>query len=214
MKKTIFALALLAATAVAHAGPDVFYEDFSNVAALTGQGWINANGSDAGGFIAEGFFQGSPTIFPAQSGAPESYAASSYNTAPAGGMLDNWLITPEFSTEFNMGVSFFVRSFRDPAFTMDSISYGLGNGTDINNYILSPSTVVAEGDWTKFTIITSGTGQSNTSTRLAIRYTGAADNSSYIGIDSVRAEVPEPGTTAMLGLGMIGLIAARRRKAK
>lgn len=213
MKKTIFALALLAATAVAHAGPDVLYEDFSNVAALTSQGWINANGSDAGGVISAGFFQGSPTLFPAQSGAPESYAASNYNTAPAGGMLDNWLITPEFSTEFNMGVSFFVRSFRDPAFTMDSISYGLGNGTDINNYILSPSFVVAEGDWTKVSFITSGQGLGATA-RLAIRYTGAADDSSYLGIDSVRATVPEPGTTAMLGLGMIGLIAARRRKAK
>jgi hypothetical protein len=53
-------------------------------------------------------------------------------------------------------------------------------------------------------------------------FTGAVDNISWTinGVTTVNnfevaaADVPEPASVALLGLGLMGLVAARRRKAK
>jgi hypothetical protein len=91
---------LLAASSASQAAT-LLSEDFDNVAALSGQGWVLTNeSSPIGEFHPSGWFQGNDGIFPAQDGAPGAYAASNFYTASlaGGATLANRLITPVFST--------------------------------------------------------------------------------------------------------------------
>src|SRR5206468_3584484 len=94
--KTLFAtvavsLAALGSTTARAAGVDgveILNEGFDNVSALSG--WTQVNNSVPPG---SGWFQGS--LFPAQSGPADSYAAANFLGAANGsGSVDNWLITP------------------------------------------------------------------------------------------------------------------------
>jgi hypothetical protein len=140
----------------------------------------------------------------------ESYAAANYNVAGDPGTIDNWLITPEFSTAANMIVSFYARGAADPNY-FDLLSYGLSNGsTNLSDFAMVPEFVVDTNGWTRYSIMLSG--KAGTTARLGIRYTGSSADANYIGIDSVVATVPEPTTPLVLGIGLVGLLAARRRK--
>jgi hypothetical protein len=75
--KTVFALSASAACFLAsvsslHAATLV--EDFDDVAALAGAGWIQTNNSSPPG--ETDWFQGNAGIFPAQAGPDDSYIAA------------------------------------------------------------------------------------------------------------------------------------------
>ena len=209
MKKTLSALALVGAAASAQAGV-VLHEDFNNVPGLTSAGWVLNNASTPPGAVA-GWFQGDQSQFAAQSGSAESYAAANYNNAAAGGTLDNWLITPVFSTAENFTVTFWVKGAADDLYS-DHFRFGLSaGGSALTDFVLGNVITAMTGDWTQYTIGMSGLGAGATA-RLGIQYTGLADSSNYIGLDNLTVTVPEPSTTLILGAGLLGLIAARRRK--
>lgn len=210
MKKAMLALAIASAMTTAQAGV-LISEGFDNVGDLAGKGWVLNNASTPGG-DTPGWFQGDQSQFGAKSGAPESYIAANYGNAAVGGILNNWLITPEFSTQFGATVSFWLRGAADtnPDF-FDQIAFGFSNGSSaLTDFILDPVFTVPTGEWTKYT---ARIGASDGTARFAIQYTGAADFANYVGVDNFFiAEVPEPSSVLILAAGVMGLTAARRRK--
>jgi hypothetical protein len=209
MKKTLCALALVAATFSAQAAT-VLSENFNDVAGLTAKGYTLRNDSTVGG--TNGFYPGS--AFTGQGGSG-GYLEANYMGAPAGGTLDEWLITPLFSTRTGGTVSFYLQSPAEAGF-FDTVQFGFSSGASLaaSAFNLGSLITVPGGEWTLYTLNFDATNIPNTTGRFAIRYTGPADRSNTLGIDTLTVSVPEPTTTMMLGLGLVGLVAARRRKAQ
>lgn len=208
MKKALVALAVASAMTTAHAGV-LLEENFDQIGDLASKGWVLNNASTPAG-TTPGWFQGDQSQFTAHRGAGESYIAANYNNAAPGGILNNWLITPEFSTEFGATVSFWLRGAADEDF-LDQISFGFSDGsTAFSAFTLDPVFTVPTGEWTRYV---ARIGASDGVARFAVQYTGDADLANYFGLDSlVIAEVPEPSSVLILAAGMMGLAAARRRK--
>lgn len=208
MKKALFALAISGAMATAQAGI-VFTENFNNVPALADKGWVFENAGTPGG-ITPGWYQGAPAVFSAKNGPANSYAAANYQNAASGGLVDSWLITPEFSTTLGATVSFWLRAAADAGFS-DQIAFGKSTGSSaLDAFTLSPVITVNTGEWIKYTVsfaAIEGTA------RLALNYTGEADFLNYVGLDNLTInQVPEPSSILILAAGAMGLVAARRRK--
>jgi hypothetical protein len=188
-------------------------EDFDNVDALPDAGWILTNQSAPPGAL-ETWFQGDPATFPSQQGAPSAYIASNFNAAAAGGALNNWLITPEFTSTQPVVVSFYLRAdpFEDAS---DTVELRFSDGsTDLSDFELvapSPITVPTDG-WTLYSINLGSLGATGTG-RFAFVHSGESDASNYVGLDTlVISAVPEPSMAFMLGLGLAGCAIAVRRR--
>lgn len=209
MKKALVALAFSGMALSAQAGA-LLAEGFEDVGGLAAKGWVLNNASTPSG-TTSGWAQGSSNVFPALNGAANSYASANYLNAAAGGELNNWLITPEFSTGINGAiVSFWLRADAY-AGTSDQIAFGFGNASgQLNSFILgSPITVGTDG-WARYEARTTG-GLGNA--RFALQYTGAADFANFVGVDSLEVSaVPEPSTMLSLFAGAMGLALVRRRK--
>lgn len=207
IKKALVALAMSGTMMSAHAGYLV-KEDFNDVSTLQAKGWVMTNASTPGGNT--GWYQGDQTQFGSKSGPRDSYIAANYENAPEGGLIDNWLITPEFSTALGARVTFWVRSIFADNFS-DSIAFGKSNGgSDLDDFSLTPTMTVGTDGWTQFRYDFDKVAGSG---RFAFQYIGDYGSANYIGIDRVRiSAIPEPSTMLMLGIGVMGLAAARRRK--
>jgi hypothetical protein len=209
MLKTLSCALLLACAGAAQAN---IVESFDNAAGLAAKGFILRNASTPAGSNA--FFQGNTRVFGAYDGAPNAYLGANSNSAAAGGSIDDWLITPLFSTTANGTISFYVRAAADPGFT-DSFQYGLSTGgANAADFVLGALTAAPSGDWTRYSLDFAGTGIADSVGRFAIRYTGPADSANYIGIDSLSVQLPEPSAFALLGLGLAGVGVSRRRRFK
>ena len=208
MKKALVALAISGMAMSAQAGT-LLNEGFESVADLASKGWVLNNASTVGGTVP-GWYQGDESQFAAQSGSPSSYAAANFNNAGAGGTLNNWLITPEFSTGVNGAtVSFWLRAGAAAGYS-DQVAFGISNGSSaLSAFTMTPVMTVGTDGWMRYAATIGG----NSSYRLALQYTGAADLANYVGVDSLEVnDVPEPSTMLSLFAGAMGLALARRRK--
>jgi hypothetical protein len=205
-------LAALGASTARAAGVEVLNEGFDNVAGLAG--WAQVNHSVPAG---NPWFQGNPALFPAQSGAPDSYAAANFLSAANGsGSVDNWLITPVLDLSGTTVLSFYTRHDALPGFNdLLEVRYAAGTGTDMADFTTLLTTVDGTAgyptDWQQFTATVTHSGNG----RFAFRYLGPGDTLNYVGLDtvSVVTAVPEPAHWMMLALGL-GTITPLRRQSR
>lgn len=197
-----------------HAAVEVLNEGFDNVDSLPG--WTQLNLSTPPG---SSWFQGNAGVFPAYSGAPNSYAGVNFLSAAGGiGTVDNWLITPTLTLGGLTTLSFYVNSEGTGTFAdLLEVRYASGStGTGLDAFSTLLGTVGGDGsfpsDWRQWSATFNAPGDG----RFAFRYLGEANTLEYIGIDSVRVvtAVPEPSSYLMLlaGLGAVAASARRLRK--
>lgn len=198
----------ISASAYADTPPSSLSEGFDDIASLSD--WTLYNADPAG----NAWFQGNSGIFNAASGAADSYIAANYLSASLSStVVDNWLITPEFTVSGPTQLRFFTRNSAEQGFndTLD-VLFGSGSGVDVSGFTTTLLTVgggtTYPGGWTEYIANINGSGTG----RFAFHYTGSVDNASYIGIDSVSVNaVPEPSSWLMLGAGLAGLALLRRK---
>ncbi|VXB59896.1 choice-of-anchor J family PEP-CTERM protein [Massilia sp. 9I] len=218
IKKLMAALAFASAMGGAQAAV-LLTEDFEDVSALPGQGWVFNNASMPPG-IAPGWVQGNPDVFPAQRFPAEpanAYIASSFESAAPGGILDDRLFTPLFSLTNGAIATFYLRAGPEEGFS-DIVIYGYTEGsTDPADFIESMVVTAPKDGWRQYTLTINPL--EGVMGRLGFVHTGPEATSNYVGLDTLRintlreppAGVPEPASLLIFGIGMAGLAAVRRR---
>ncbi len=74
-----------------------FFEGFEDISTLPSEGWAIINNRDPEG--TNSWFQGDGANFPAHEGPDDSYIAANFASGDAGGIISNWLLTPEVVLE-------------------------------------------------------------------------------------------------------------------
>ena len=184
----------------------ILEEGFDDITTLSGAGWIQTNQSTPLGVT--GWFQGNPDVFPANSGATNSYIGANFNNTTGGtGTISNWLITPAMNLKDGDKLTFWTRTSSVPAFddrlevrssvgTFTAPSGGasnVGSFTTLNMVINDDYSLSYPNVWTEFEVIVSGVGSTPVEMRFAFRYNvilagPIGTYSDYIGIDDVKVE--------------------------
>jgi hypothetical protein len=186
--------------------PPFVNEGFTDITTLTGAGWYMQNNSNPLG--TTGWFQGDPSVLPAQAGPDNSYIAANFNNTGTTGTISNWLLTPAVTLQTGVKLTFYTRTATGSTWA-DRMQVRMStNGTSTN----VGATATSVGDFTTllldinptyvgsgypqtwaagyYTITISGVPTPTTG-RLAFRYfvenggSGGA-NSNIIGIDTVK----------------------------
>jgi hypothetical protein len=227
MKFYKYCTATIAATAFGAQGAVLLTENFGNVGALAGAGWVVSNTSTPVGTTS--WFQGNTAVFDAQAGAPNSYIAANYlNTSGTGGAIINTLFTPQTFIDNGVTLTFWARTDTDPdlffsdrlrvLYSSSGASTALTSFTSLTT--INPGLVAGAFPqaWTLFSATVSGLSVSGPG-RFALQYNvplvDSAQNpvfANYVGIDSVTiTSVPTPGVYGLLALGLLAAFGVSSR---
>lgn len=195
------------ALASAAQGGVLYSEGFEN---LSASGWTLTNLSAPAG---QAWQQGDPSVFAAQAGPANSYAAASYLGAKDGaGTLSNWLISPQLALADGSSLGFFARGADvEGRFDTIKVYFSAGPGLDISGFQLLTSFLASLSGWEEFNLAL----PLASSGRIAFEYAGDAAFANYAGIDSVTIKglpVSEPLGMSLTGVALLGLAVARRRQ--
>ena len=219
-------VSLLASAMLTLNGQVMITENFNTPSTLPA-GWVRLNNSSPLGTTS--WFVGNAGVFPALSNPDTSYIAANFNnTLGSAGTISNWLITPTVTV--NNGGIFQFATRTNTVGGSSSVSpdrlqvyLSLGTGSSVGNTATSLGTfttllvavnpnLTATGyptNWTVYTTTLSGiTG--TVSARFGFRYfvtaAGPAGvNSSYIGIDNVKYDLPCPNPTLSVSSATTGV---------
>ncbi|MGH8100074.1 MAG: choice-of-anchor J domain-containing protein [Chthoniobacterales bacterium] len=186
-------------------------EGFDDISNLVGMGWFMQNNSMPIG--GTGWFQGNPTMFTSQMGAPNSYIAADFNNGSGDATISNWLMTPTLLLQNGGVMSFWTRTATPGAqlfpdrlqvrMSTNGTSTDVGNTAtsvgDFTTLLLDINSTYADDYphvWTQYTVTISGLPSSTTG-RLAFRYFvedggPSGSRSNYIGIDTMAYACPSP----------------------
>ena len=212
LRKLLICAALVAGSAGANAGPLLLDEGFND---LVLPDWYYANLTNPGSLP---WFQGNTGIFDAADGPADSYVAANFTAAGAANSIDAWLLTPLMTVTTGVAdLTFSTKTAGGLGGDSIEVLVSSGDTFDLNSYVSLG--VIAAGsypaDWTAFTFRYYGAAAD---VRFAFRYLvdDLTVHGDYIGIDSVTVyDVPEPGTLALLAVGMLlAPLMLRRRRAK
>lgn len=226
--KIKFTLLLLVAACISQTNAQVIItQNFNNPSALSSTGWIKTNNSSPAGSTS--WFTGSPGVFPALSSPDTTYLAANYNNTTGGtGNISNWLITPtvivnnggvlQFATRTNtVGSGGAVSPDRLQVYLSTGVGSNVGTtatsvGTFTTTLVTVNPNLTTTGYptvWTVYTATLSGITGTLTG-RFGFRYfvpsagpTGT--NSSYIGIDNIKYELPCPNPTLVVTSSTTGI---------
>ena len=207
-------LAVAAGFALPAAAAPLLSEGFNDVSTLPANGWVLLNNSSPPG--STGWFQGTPSVFPAAAGPADSYIAANLNNAAFGGTISNWLLTPELALFNGESLSFALRLLGEGF--LDTVEVYLSTGgasTSVGGFrLLGAFDSATDTGWVGHSVLVAGL-TSPASGRFAFRYVvdDTSVNGNYIGIDSVSVNataIPEPGSIALIAIGMCALIGSVR----
>jgi hypothetical protein len=187
-------------------------EGFDSVLALPGLGWHIQNNSSPLGTFSWGQGSFNPVTnypFPAQAGAPTSFAAAAGSSTTIMGTASDWLLTPELPLDNGYVFSFWTRTILDFLWSdrlevrLSTAGASTNVGTlasdvgDFSRLLLTINPTMAQGgypmvDWAQYSLRLTGIPPGATG-RLAFRYyvtesgpSGASTNhGAYIGLDTV-----------------------------
>ncbi|MDN3678036.1 choice-of-anchor J domain-containing protein [Flavobacterium paronense] len=210
MKKTLLLIAFF--TTIVSNAQNLITQNFDDITTLEPSGWIFSNLANNVG--ATTWFQGTETVFVANSGATTSYIGANFNSITGSGRISTWLFTPILTGLQNGDIiSFYTRTTINPATFPDRLELRIStDATEVmpnapNNVgsfttlALSVNSALNTTDypaeWTQYSYTITGlTGP--TDSRIALRYHvqqggPSGVNSNYIGIDDFSVDRPALG---------------------
>ncbi|WP_264520499.1 T9SS-dependent choice-of-anchor J family protein [Flavobacterium sp. N1994] len=207
MKKTLLLIAFF--TTIISSAQNLISQNFDDITTLEPSGWIFSNLANNVGSTT--WFQGTDTVFAANSGATTSYIGANFNSITGSGRISTWLFTPMLTGLQNGDIiSFYTRTTINPATYPDRLELRISteatevmpnapnNVGSFTTLALSVNPTMNTTDypaiWTQYSYTITGLS-GPTDCRIALRYhvqqggpTGI--NSNYIGIDNFSVDRP------------------------